>query len=480
MTNISTENQSALTIYIEAITNKGEDKYLLVEHPTITIGVFDGLGGKSAGFCEETGGRIASREAARITENILRNNPENLTVDVVSLIKMEVCSFLKQEADNKIKLKFKGSLAQRLCTTLAIVNIHKCNSQEISFNLNIAWIGDSRIYFLSPEKGLQQLTKDDLRMENDAFTLIYEDSPMSKHLTADMQSDWEINFKIEKFQEKGCVIACTDGSFQCLHSPWDFEKLLLDTLVKSNNLTDWHNLLNQRYEEIKQDDVSLIVYPIGINFDDFISIKNHYNKRLNILKEDFSSDSTNYNDLVKFWDRYRVNYEERINLVTLNINNFDNNVNTSDSYVEQIINEFTETKFSLEIQSNSTLDLTLNETKGNCENNEKDQDENYLVNQNNPNLNVHSDTTIHEKNNSKIEISESLLCPKCSSSKIIKNGFFKNPRKQRYKCKDCNHNFPKPTRTESIVGVYNSQSLPIFLLVFILLVATILLSIPIV
>ncbi len=444
MTNISTENQSTLTIHIEAISNKGEDKYLLVEYPTITIGVFDGLGGKSAGFGEETGGRIASREAARISEYILRNKAQNLTEDIVNLIKMEVCSYLKKEADNKIKLKFKGSLAQRLCTTLAIVNIHKRNPQEVSFNLNIAWIGDSRIYFLSPEKGLQQLTKDDLKMPNDAFKLIYEDSPMSKHLTADMHSDWEINFKIEQFQEKGCVIACTDGSFQCLDSPWDFERLLLDTLANSNNLSDWHNLLNKRYEQIKQDDVSLILYPIGISFDDFESIKNHYQKRLHILNENFSSDSTNYSDLVNLWNKYRLNYEERINLLTSNINNYDNKIELSDSYVQPIIDELPLANFSQEIQSDFTLDsiYILNEKKENYKN---------------------------------IEINEILLCPKCSSSKIIKNGF-NNRREQKYKCKDCARNFQRSTRTDSVLGVYNSQDLPVFLLI---LIITVFLSMPI-
>ena len=310
--NLKTVNKSPLIISIEAISGKGEDAQLFVKEQAVTIGVFDGLGGKPAGFDGERGGRIASRQASIITEAILRERAGDLREEDVFQIQEEVCKHLKQEADSKIKSRIKGSLTQRLCTTLALVSIPDTTPPEHLFELSLAWIGDSRIYFLSPEKGLQQLTKDDLKVSNDAFKLIREDSPMSQHITADMPPTWRINFKVQKIKGEGCVIACTDGCFQCLNSPWAFEKLLLDTLAESNTVTDWQSLLAQRYEEIKQDDVSLVLYPAGFDFDEFKYVKSSYQVRLDKLNEHFHFASGNYDDLLVSWDSYRLNYEEML------------------------------------------------------------------------------------------------------------------------------------------------------------------------
>ena len=57
-------NKCSLIISVEAISGKGEDNHLFVNGQAVTIGVFDGLGGKPAGFGGERGGRIASREAS--------------------------------------------------------------------------------------------------------------------------------------------------------------------------------------------------------------------------------------------------------------------------------------------------------------------------------------------------------------------------------------------------------------------------------
>ncbi len=168
-------------------------------------------------------------------------------------------------------------------------------------------MGDSRIYFLSPTKGLQQLTKDDLESSKDAFQMIREDPPMSQYITADMPEKWQIHWKSEKFQESGCILACTDGCFQYIPAPWDFEKLLLETLTESKTASEWKELLIKEYEKIRQDDVSLVLYPVG--YTEFDELKSNYQTRLANLRNSYNSPTDSHEDLMGLWDSYRSDYE---------------------------------------------------------------------------------------------------------------------------------------------------------------------------
>ncbi|MBC6421512.1 MAG: protein phosphatase 2C domain-containing protein [Hormoscilla sp. SP12CHS1] len=160
-------------INIEIASGKGEDAYFADSdyHQTVVIGVFDGLGGRSAGYDGETGGRIASREAAKLSKDILWNQKGILTKDIADRLQQRICTDLKTQADRKMGIsKIRGSLAsKRLCTTIAMASMPKQKEPNQEFEVNLAWMGDSRIYFLSPTKGLQQLTKDDLESSKDAF-----------------------------------------------------------------------------------------------------------------------------------------------------------------------------------------------------------------------------------------------------------------------------------------------------------------------
>jgi serine/threonine protein phosphatase PrpC len=308
-------NSHILSINIEASNGNGEDSHLInsdVDAEFVVLGVFDGLGGRSAGFDGKTGGQIASEEATQIAKKIFGKRKGKLSQDIATELQANICKSLKNQAELKMgKSRLSGTLTgKRLCTTIALASIPKqADPESKPFEISLAWMGDSRVYFLSPKKGLQQLTVDDLEVEKDAFQMIREDSRMSQYLTADIPSDWQIHFYLEKFEEKGCVLVCTDGCFQYLPAPWDFEKLLLETLIKSSKHDDWEELLKQKYEEIKQDDVSLTLYSIGFsNFDD---IKNSYTSRLESLSSNYNSalNSPNQNDL---WNSYCRDYEARL------------------------------------------------------------------------------------------------------------------------------------------------------------------------
>ncbi|MCL1471230.1 hypothetical protein [Argonema antarcticum] len=308
-----------LVVNIEVAEEKGEDANL-AEHfgQTFLMGVFDGLGGRSAGYDGKTGGRIASEVASQISKTFfIKQWYGNITPENVILLQQEICQSLKIKADTNMprtSSRLKGSLVEhKLCTTIALASIPKQQGQEKIFEVNLAWMGDSRIYFLSPTKGLQQLTKDDLVTPKDALEMLRQDPPMSQYLTADINPRWQIHFQHYKIEEIGCFLACTDGCFQYVSAPWEFEKLLLDTLYQSTgdrmDTNNWQKLICQKYTDIKQDDISLILYPVG--FNGIKHLKSTYQQRWQHLQENFISPTANtrYDDLQRLWSKYRIDYE---------------------------------------------------------------------------------------------------------------------------------------------------------------------------
>jgi serine/threonine protein phosphatase PrpC len=304
---------------LEVAENKGEDANLRETYKQTEIyliGVFDGLGGRSAGYGGQTGGRIASKRASEISKEFFKQWNGKITSDNAIQLQDKICQALKKDADDHnmrtTSSRLKGSLVEhKLCTTIALASIPKQQTTGNSFKVDLAWMGDSRIYFLSPTNGLQQLTKDDLVTPKDAFEMLRQDPPMSQYLTADINPKWQIHFQSHTFQEQGCFLACTDGCFQYFSAPWEFERLLLETLSNSKGTTKetntWEKLIEQKYTEIKQDDVSLIIYPVG--FQKTSDIKDVYQNRLGYLQENFISDTNNYDELKNIWEKYKPDYE---------------------------------------------------------------------------------------------------------------------------------------------------------------------------
>jgi serine/threonine protein phosphatase PrpC len=279
----------------------------------VAIGVCDGMGGKSAGYGGQTGGAIAAHTAAQIAQEFLREHEGQLGQNNINSLQEKIDGILTQKALHLPQSRVKSDLTdKKLGTTLAVGIASKPQQEEGTFHLDVAWIGDSRVYLLSSEKGLQQLTNDDLKEPKDAYELIYNDPPMSQYLAASMEPGWKIHWNSFEWEEKGLLIVCTDGCFQYLKSPWEFEILLLDSLAKSSNCDKWKELLMSSYESNKQDDVSLLISPVG--FDDklcFTVLKSLYSRRLEFLKREYiQQDSATPQQL---WEKYRLQYEELLN-----------------------------------------------------------------------------------------------------------------------------------------------------------------------
>ncbi|MCL2932273.1 MAG: protein phosphatase 2C domain-containing protein, partial [Trichodesmium sp. MAG_R03] len=305
--------EQMLVISLDNKFGQGEDFQIVEDYDqAMVIGVFDGLGGRSLGTAEEKGGRIASRKAAGITKDILTESQGNLDQDQALEIKSKTCQILKEFAEKNLPVsRIRGKLAsKRLCSTIGVASLFKKLTDDKKYLVQIAWMGDSRIYYFQPHQGLQQLTKDDLKESKDAFEVIYQDLPMSKFLTADPEADWEINYKTFEFPEEGFVLACTDGCFQYLPAPWEFEKLLLKTLIESNSMEEWRNLLTNFYQKNKYDDVTLLLCSLGKNELKFQDFHSAYKPRLDHLDKNYNIHNKSSSDeLKKMWEKYRNDYE---------------------------------------------------------------------------------------------------------------------------------------------------------------------------
>jgi serine/threonine protein phosphatase PrpC/TolA-binding protein len=360
-------NTFLLNISLETSSGNGEDCHLVYQSglpKTFVFGVFDGLGGRSAGFDGLKGGQIASKKASEITKKILDQYYGELTLTVASEIQSAICHSLKRDADNKMqKSRLSGKLAgKRLCTTISLASITE-KSKDF-YEIRLTWMGDSRIYFLGANQGLQQLTFDDLEVAKDAFEMIREDPPMSQYLTADTSADWHIHYSTEHIYEKGCILACTDGCFQYLSTPWEFELLLLQTLCESSSISEWENALSQKYEQIKQDDVSLLMYFIG--FTSFESIKEYYKYRLQYLfslYENHDDKLTDFDNLRRVWNIYRISYEARLSSSSVIFNNEKNNLDTGSTVDSSEQNVESTKQFEPEVPiSASSISSELHET----------------------------------------------------------------------------------------------------------------------
>lgn len=89
------------------------------------------------------------------------------------------------------------------------------------------WAGDSRVYVLTPKKGLQLLSLDDAQ---NAENEMNSTSEMTNCISAG--NNFRLNYAFYEFNEPGIVFCCSDGCFDYLPSPLHFEWLILHTIYE--------------------------------------------------------------------------------------------------------------------------------------------------------------------------------------------------------------------------------------------------------
>ena len=209
--------------------------------------VCDGLGGSGSTKHEvledglpkaRTSGYLGSRIVCDSVNVFYEQNYERLTLamydglnnstgisDIITELKTEITNNLNYQITalgidpmltRKRALKI---FPTTLASALYFQNEDKCKILAV-------WAGDSRVYVLSPSKGLQMLSLDDAA---NADVEMNSASEMNNCISAG--NPFKLNYSVFEMDEPGIVFCCTDGCFDYLPSPLHFEWLLLQTIL---------------------------------------------------------------------------------------------------------------------------------------------------------------------------------------------------------------------------------------------------------
>lgn len=209
--------------------------------------VCDGLGGagstkhkvEEAGVSTmRTSGYLGSRVVANSVSAFYETNYERIArVVLKSNDVVDTLQFLIEELKQRIKddLSFQMSVLgiDPMLTRNKTLKIFPTTLSSALYiqdgeksKILAIWAGDSRVYVLSPTKGLQLLSLDDA---TNADTEMKSSSEMNNCISAG--NPFRLNYSLLEMEEPGIVFCCSDGCFDYLLSPLHFEWLLLQTIL---------------------------------------------------------------------------------------------------------------------------------------------------------------------------------------------------------------------------------------------------------
>lgn len=267
------------------------------------IGVFDGLGGaggetvRSSDGSERTGAWLASRHARNIVLDVYdqlvgrvrASQSAGRSGDLYGQ-QVELPEFrppfdfayeLKRALqDGLIRYaaeihaggsgRLKSKLIKTLPTTMAI-----CACDLSSQEYTAIWAGDSRVYCLQPDVGLQQVTTDDLKTNADAMQNLTQDAIMSNCLSA--SADFVLRERRFPLPPNCVLIAATDGCFGYVQTPLHFEHMLLSTMRNAQTFPEWKERLEAAIIQITSDDSTLSAVAVG--WPDFAAFRERFADR---------------------------------------------------------------------------------------------------------------------------------------------------------------------------------------------------------
>lgn len=204
--------------------------------------VCDGLGGaghtKHSLPDEENPGAVTERTSAYLGSRIVADRVERFFVEhweewassgetpeigVYAGQLKEALDRAIQDCVEKMRIRIPvGKTIKIFPTTLASAVFLPC---EDGLRVAAIWAGDSRVYLLTPSKGLRLLSLDDA---DGAAESMNSGTVMTNCVYA---GSFFLNYCVYTLREPGLVFCCSDGCFDYLRSPLHLEWLLLHTIL---------------------------------------------------------------------------------------------------------------------------------------------------------------------------------------------------------------------------------------------------------
>lgn len=235
--------------------------------------VFDGCGGSGAWkypeFHKASGAFVSAHSMAAFFQDwVLTVREEELAQPelLAERFRQESSAHLKRIKAGCAPIGVSGSMVKQFPCTASIALMEPAKDDFILTALNA---GDSRVYFLTPQNGLVQLTDDDSRGNPDPMRSLRESAALSNMLNAD--KDYKVRWRQVRLKTPCAVLCASDGMFGFLRSPMDFEHILLDALMKASTPEEFENRFRDRIVRVTGDDSTAIMSFYG--FADMMDVK---------------------------------------------------------------------------------------------------------------------------------------------------------------------------------------------------------------
>lgn len=240
----------------------------------LTFAVFDGMGGAGSSMMQvKTVQPPVECSQAYIASRIVRNAIKEIAITNVGLkahdlevrLKLKLSEFSSENAIVEGS-KIRGSMTKRLPSTIAAV---RCDiPTQTTFyktqTIEAIWAGDSRIYVMSPSRGLSVVSKDDVR-STDALEQLRTDPPIENVVNESVS--FKLNQRKVSVEVPCIVIAATDGLFGYLYTPGYLEFLVLDCLSKAQTMHEFTSILLKEASTFAADDISFVIAFLGFGTD---------------------------------------------------------------------------------------------------------------------------------------------------------------------------------------------------------------------
>lgn len=288
---------------------KGEDAYAFdFSDPQLhTQAVFDGCGGAGAWRYPEFHYAKGAFVAAHAIASVFLGWSRGLKDQGVACPTEAAESFRRMAWDELTHLKescapmgIAGTMVKSFPCTAAVA-IQQLTAPK-RLTLTALNAGDSRVYYLTPEEGLVQVTKDESCYSPDPLESLRASPTLSNMLNADKP------FTVTPCQVEislPCAVICaTDGMFSALRSPMDFEYLLLNRLAYAGSLHEFEAGFQRKLAEIANDDSTCVMSFYG--WKDMGSIRTSLEKRTRDVADIINGLEEGQEQVLReYWQQYR-------------------------------------------------------------------------------------------------------------------------------------------------------------------------------
>lgn len=209
--------------------------------------VCDGLGGSGStkhnivdsetnAVVSRTSAYLGSRIVSSCVENYYTGNvkfienllfPNNNSFAPIDIFVRDLKRKISEELETNVKnlgVEPPTSKALKLFPTTLASSIYLERNRML--RILVIWAGDSRVYKLSPSRGLQLLSLDDADAADESMNSA---SAMNNCISA--RNQFHLNYAVYDINEPCILFSCSDGCFDYIQSPLHLEWLLLNTIL---------------------------------------------------------------------------------------------------------------------------------------------------------------------------------------------------------------------------------------------------------